>query len=148
MKSDSKVGDPRRDDELLCPSAPADPGESVLIGVAEVVSGALRIVSTSRPEPVTQDILDAAAPLEPTQLFRFAGKCRDACIHFQNDECRIATGSVQLLDEVVSELPHCSIRKHCRWFRQEGAAICRRCPQVLTQQVKPTERVRRIVEHD
>jgi hypothetical protein len=29
-------------------------------------------------------------------------------------------------------LPACNVRKSCRWFRQEGVAACRVCPEVIT----------------
>jgi hypothetical protein len=41
---------------------------------------------------------------------------------------------------VVSEsLPACRIRPDCQWFLQEGSAACRRCPQIVTYCVNPSE---------
>ncbi len=38
----------------------------------------------------------------------------------------------EILPAVVDALPPCTIRKDCRWYAQEGAAACRRCPEITT----------------
>lgn len=144
----SSRADPDREADRLCPSAPARVGGSVVIGVRLGVSGGARIVPTDKPIPVTQQIIDFAAPLEPGEVFRFAANCESAvCPHFVDRKCQIAVGAVARLDEVVTELPRCSIRSQCRWFRQEGPPICLRCPQIVTQEVDPTPEMIDIVNH-
>lgn len=135
--------------EKLCPSAPATLGNAVLIGVRIGIGDGLQIVPTDRPIPVTQEIIDLAAPLEPDELFRFATTCAAGrCPHFAADKCQIAVGSMNRLDEVVTDLPRCAIRKQCRWFQQEGPAMCRRCPQIVRNQADPSPDMVAIVGGD
>ena len=135
-----------RDGELLCPSSRGTLEGSRLIGVVTSQAGGPRVVPTERAVPVTPEILELAGPVAPTEVFRFASPCQTGrCPHFQNQACQLAVRSVDLLGPVVDELPKCSIRSECRWFRQEGAAICKRCPQVVTDQFNPTTTMVQIV---
>jgi hypothetical protein len=132
--------------ELLCPSAPASVEESVLIGVVTGVPGRPRIVPTARPMPVTRELLQMAEPVRPSEVFRFAAVCRgQQCVHFENEACQLAARSVRLLEAVSEDLPPCPIRSKCRWFRQEGPPICKRCPQVITDQFRPSDHMLEIV---
>lgn len=129
----------RKPSERLCPSAPATIGDAVLIGVRIAVGEGAQILPTQRPIPVTQDIIDLAAPQEADELFRFATTCASSrCPHFEGEKCQIAARSMGRLEEVVDDLPRCAIRKQCRWFHQEGAAMCRRCPQIVRNQSDPS----------
>lgn len=133
-------------DELLCPSAPPLPDEAVLIGVVTGKPGQPRVVPTASPLPVTPELLAMAEPVRPSEVFRFAARCRGAqCVHFENESCQLAVRSAQLLESVSEALPPCPIRPKCRWFRQEGAAICRRCPQIVTDQFRPYDHMVEIV---
>ncbi|WP_335935066.1 hypothetical protein [Streptomyces sp. PTD5-9] len=135
----------RSSEELLCPSAPAQP-ESVLIGVVSGSVDDTRIIPTERAMPVTPELIDMTGPVAPTEVFRFAATCRtNGCIHFKNAACQIAVRSAALLDEVVTELPKCPIRTQCRWFHQEGGDLCRRCPQIVTRQFAPSAEMLHIV---
>jgi len=74
-----------------------------------------------------------AAPLEPTEVFRLAAACQThLCPHFDGANCGLAARIVQILPAVVEQLPPCRIRPECRWFQQEGATACRRCPRIST----------------
>jgi hypothetical protein len=138
--------DLRAASELLCPSAPPSADESVLIGVVTGAPGQARVVPTARPMPVTHELLQMAEPVRPSEVFRFAAACRDEqCVHFKNNACQLAARSVHLLEAVSEELPPCPIRPKCRWFRQEGPAICKRCPQVITDQFRPADHMLEIV---
>lgn len=131
---------------LLCPSAPPHPTDSVLIGVVSGTADKPRVIPTEHATSVTQEIIQLAGPVSPSEVFRFASTCRTSdCIHFKNEACQIAARSVTLLDEVVVRLPKCPIRAQCRWFHQEGAAMCRRCPQIVTEQHAPSAEMLRIV---
>lgn len=133
----------------LCPSAPGRPGDSVLIGVVTGTPDAPRIVPTDAPMVVTPELLDLAGPVEPSEVFRFASTCRtSACTHFTGGACQLAVRSVKVLAEVTEALPPCTIRPACRWFRQEGPAICRRCPQIVTDQYSPSDEMVQVVYAD
>ena len=132
--------------ELLCPSAPGTLDDSALIGVVTSHPSGPRVVPTEGAFPVTPDILEMAEPVSPSEVFRFAAACRGAkCKHFRNEACQIALRSVNLLESVVVDLPKCPIRSRCRWFRQEGSAICKRCPQIVTDQYRPYDKMLQIV---
>lgn len=138
-----------RSSRQLCPSAPGRPGESLLIGVITGAPGAPRVAPTDAALPVTQDILDLAGPVPPGEVFRFASACRtSACTHFKSGACQLAVRSVETLAAVTDALPPCTIRPACRWFRQEGPAICRRCPQIVTEQYSPSPEMVRVVYGD
>jgi hypothetical protein len=98
-----------------------------------------RVAWIEKPVPVTGDLLALAAPVVPTQVLRFAAPCQEkACCHFDGTDCRLATRLVQLMPAVVESLPPCRIRPDCRWFRQEGSAACRVCPQIVTYCIEPS----------
>jgi hypothetical protein len=131
---------------LLCPSSTGTLEDTVLIGVVTEQAEGPRVVPTDHAMPVTADILRMAEPVNPSEVFRFASPCQGCkCPHFKNEACQLAVRSVDLLEAVVDVLPKCSIRPHCRWFRQEGPAICKRCPQVITDQYNPSETTLKIV---
>jgi hypothetical protein len=131
---------------ILCPSSRGAVEESLLIGVVTSHPDGPRVTPTERAIPVTHEILKMAEPAGPSEVFRFASPCQSGrCPHFQNEACQLAVRSVALLDAVSEELPKCAIRPHCRWFRQEGAAICKRCPQVVTDQYSPSDAMVQIV---
>jgi hypothetical protein len=130
----------------LCPSAPGCPGASVLIGVVTGEPGSPRVMPTEDPIEVTEDLLALAGPVSPSEVFRFASRCRGkACVHFSGDACQLAARGVAILPEVVTELPKCAIRPQCRWFRQEGLAMCKRCPQIVTEHYAPPPEMLRVV---
>jgi hypothetical protein len=83
--------------------------------------------------PESEEVLALAKPLKPTEVFRLAATCAEhRCPHFDGADCRLATRVVQILPAVVATLPPCIIRKECRWYSQEGAAACHRCPGITT----------------
>jgi hypothetical protein len=130
----------------LCPSAPGHPGESVLIGVVTGTPDEPRITATNAPLEVTVELLALAEPVSPSEVFRFASTCRSGvCTHFQNGRCQLADRAVTELPEVVERLPRCAIRSQCRWYAQQGASICQRCPQIVTEQVAPSASMLKVV---
>jgi len=129
---------------ILCPSVQPETEGAHAFGVVGAVSGARRVTWIERPVPVTPQLLSMSQPVAPTQVMRFAARCQEnACSHFDGRDCRLASRIVELLDPVVAALPPCTIRASCRWFRQEGAPACRRCPQVVTETLNPSELLER-----
>jgi hypothetical protein len=95
--------------------------------------------------PATPEILALAAPLKPTEVFRLAATCAEhKCPHFDGADCRLATRVAKMLPPVVDSLPPCTIRKECRWFAQEGAAACVRCPEITTISYDLSPQVREV----
>jgi hypothetical protein len=127
----------------LCPSAQPDIAGAIAIGVVDHGSAVPEVAYLDSPLPVSADLLDAAAPLKPTEIFRFAGQCQqDACSHWNGARCKLAQRIVQGLPAVVDALPQCHVRRDCRWYAQEGSAACYRCPQVVTQNEDPSDAMR------
>jgi hypothetical protein len=127
----------------LCPSAQPGMDNCRVLGVVQQDGPAPRLVYLSELLPATDDVLAMSSPLKPTEVYRLAATCAEhKCPHFDGADCRLATRIVQILPAVVEALPPCTIRKDCRWYSQEGAAACRRCPEVTTvsYDLSPTTR--------
>src|SRR5215470_12747533 len=117
----------------LCPSAQPGMDNCTVLGVVQQDGPSPRVVYLNQILPASQEVLDMAAPLKPTEVFRLAATCAEhRCPHFDGADCRLATRIVQILPAVVTTLPPCIIRQECRWYSQEGAAACRRCPEITT----------------
>ncbi len=129
---------------LTCPSVQPAMEGAYAFGVVRINSGARRVTWIEKPVAVTPELLAMTGSVAPTQVMRFAGPCQeDACSHFDGRDCRLATRIVEMLDPVVTALPPCAIRVSCRWFRQEGAQACRRCPQIVTETLNPSQLLQR-----
>lgn len=132
---------------LMCPSAQPDMKEARVIGVVGGTVETVKVAYVNEVLPVTDEILQAAAPAKPTEVFRFAAHCETkACRHFDGTNCNLATRIVQILPAVVDTLPACLIRPTCRWYQQEGRAACLRCPQVVTESYEPSEDFKRAAQ--
>jgi hypothetical protein len=123
-----------RERPILCPSAqPEMPGAEVFGVLTGSEESGRRVGYLSEAQPLTPDLVAAAAPAAPTEVMRIAAPCMGgACAHFDGANCTLATRVAQMLGPVVRALPRCAIRPTCRWFRQEGPDACFRCPQVVT----------------
>lgn len=114
---------------LMCPSAQPDMEDGLVLGVIE----GQRLAWLEKPQPVTSQLLALTREVDPRNIFRFAAPCEERrCVHFDGQDCRLATRIVRILPRAVEVLPPCSIRPDCRWYQQEGKAACLRCPEVIT----------------
>jgi len=92
---------------------------------------------------VTNELLQLAEPVRPTEVFRFAAPCLcNGCRHFTDSKCGLATKIVRMVEPVTDDLPECDIRSSCRWFGQEGREACLRCPRIATNDVNRSPEVR------
>jgi hypothetical protein len=117
----------------LCPSSSPDAGAVVFAvrGAAAANGASMRYLDEL--VPVSEQILQAAAPVDPRQVFRFAAPCvESACVHFDGAACQLGQQIVESLEPVVADLPRCHLRARCRWFAERGGAACVRCPLVVT----------------
>jgi hypothetical protein len=134
---------PEASADLLCPSAQPDWNGAVAIGVVSGTVEAPRVASLEKPLPISAALLRLAEPVQPTEVFRFAAPCvNEACRHHRQGACHLASKVVMMLASVVDHLPPCAARGRCRWFQQEGGEACRRCPQVVTDNVYPSAEMR------
>lgn len=126
----------------MCPSAPHDEHGA---HVFAVVGGTLEAPSVSyldKPVPMSQELIDMAAPVNPAEVFRISAPCAgERCGHFnaEGHSCRLATRTVKLASVVVTKPPRCAIRTECVWWAQEGVSACLRCPQVVTHDFAASE---------
>lgn len=128
---------------LQCPSAQPEMAGAVVLGVIDGTVEAPRLRYLVEPQRVTGELLALSAPVSPTEVFRFAAPCAtSACVHFAEGACRLASRVVEMLPAVTPDLPICRLRPACRWWRQEGRAACRRCPQVVTMTYNPSNELR------
>jgi hypothetical protein len=136
------------DKPILCPSAQPDSEDAQVFGILIYTpETGMRVGYLPEAQPITPDILAATQPASPARVLRTASPCMGSgCVHFDGADCRLAARLTSLLDPVVSGLPRCAIRPHCRWFRQEGRAACLRCPQMITEMHEPTELQRQVAE--
>jgi len=137
----------KRDEPLLCPSAQPKMKGCRVLGVVGGTIETPELAYLNQPVPVNEKVLRLAAPLKPTEVFRFAAHCEGkGCLHFDGANCRLATRIVQILPAVTEGLPACPIRPTCRWYQQEGKPACVRCPQIVTQTYEASEAYRRAAE--
>jgi hypothetical protein len=110
----------------------------VILGVIETTgSGETHVSYLERLARVTDGTVAAYASgtLRPTSSFRFAAPCQQSgCQNWSGTNCRVGERLVQILSIVSQQLPDCQLRPVCRWFDQEGAQACLRCPSVITDQ--------------
>lgn len=120
------------------------------IGIVGGDPRAPRVGYLAATQPVTPDLLALADGVSPDEVFRFAAPCvGGGCGHFADGGCRLARKLAAWLPEVADEPPPaCTIRPDCRWWRQEGVAACRRCPQVVTRNLMPSPAMVQVVDQD
>jgi hypothetical protein len=131
---------------LLCPSInPIGPDARVFGVLTGSAADGLQVGYLTETLPATAELLAAAAPAKPTEVFRAAAPCVErGCQHFDGANCQLAMRVTAMLDPAVNALPRCAIRPSCRWFRQEGREACLRCPLVTTEQRNPSEQQRAV----
>jgi hypothetical protein len=129
----------------FCPSSRAELGKAIVYGVVTEKMGEPRVAYLKQPQLVTEELLAKTSPVTPTEVFRIASPCAASkCEHFDGQDCRLAQRIVNQLPVVVEELPPCSIRRDCRWWKQEGKSACLRCPQVITDNYNASELMREV----
>jgi hypothetical protein len=124
-------------DEYTCPSAPCEPGATLLGLVGEdgrigYLTPALRIDE--------EFVARVERGRSPRKRFRFAGPCLEGeCRQWTGSRCGVVDTVFDAVEKLAPQpareegvLPRCAIRSSCRWFAQEGAAACAACPFVIT----------------
>jgi len=120
---------------------------SVIFGVVGGTVEEPRVGYLDEPRPASPELLALSGPVKATEVFRFAAPCAGtSCRHFDGADCRLAAKIVERVPVVVEILPACRIRPGCRWWLQEGAAACLRCPVVVTENYQPSEELRRAAD--
>jgi hypothetical protein len=116
-----------------------------VLGVVSGEDGAPRLAYLNERVPATPELLAEAAPAEPGEVFRLAARCEQSrCTHFDGGRCQLASRIVEGLSAVTDKLPPCIIRSTCRWYSQEGAEACYRCPQIVTLNANASATLREV----
>ena len=123
--------------KLLCPSAPANVG-ATLLGAIQI-DGTVAFIKDNIA--VTQEFLNmldsTANGQAPETRFRFSAPCLSSkCKQWAKGGCSLPERLAMMIphEQVDDEpLPSCSIRDRCRWFEQQGSSACRICPVVVTR---------------
>jgi hypothetical protein len=121
--------------------------EAVAIGIVGGTAETPHMRLLDCPVPVTPELLRLTEPVRPTEVFRFAAPCLgNGCGHFASSSCQLVAKVVKMLPAVQDELPKCNIRPQCRWFEQEGAAACLRCPQIVTDDANRSPQIQHVAD--
>lgn len=135
----------RSEGRPLCPSAPAGANGGAVFGVVVGTVDAPRVAYLPTRLAVEPVEAPPGQAIEAGEVLRFAAPCAGrCCAHFDGTDCRLASRLVKRLPPVVDDLPECALRPDCRWWSQEGAAACVRCPQVVTETWHPSEQLREV----
>ncbi len=119
--------------DILCPSACCKPGAD-LLGIV-LGSGMVSLL------PVPLKINDAFVEIakqgrRPEKRFRFAAPCLECgCQQWNEGRCGVidrCSAEIDSQKNLTLDIPKCSIRSQCRWFRQNGVTACRVCQEVVT----------------
>jgi hypothetical protein len=120
-------------DQLQCPSAQPGMQHASVFGVIGRQMRADQTQYLDAKIVATNSILSLTGDVDPLKVYRIAATCeKSRCLHFDGTDCQLARRIVELLPLAVDKTPNCSIRPECRWFAQEGAPACLRCPQVVS----------------
>src|SRR5512137_1457785 len=96
--------------ELQCPSAQPEMAGATAFGVIDHSNEIPLLGYLDQPTPASQELLDLARPLRPTQIFRFAAPCQgDRCGHWSGAACTLVDRITELLPVVSLTLPPCRI---------------------------------------
>lgn len=132
-------------ERLSCPSAQPDMEGARIIGVLSGTADEPRIAYLEPGVSVDESVAHSLGELAPTHVFRYAALCEQrGCAHYDGARCSLAARIVEQLPEVVEILPRCQIRRTCRWYAEEGAAACRRCPQIVTTVPRRNDPINRV----
>src|SRR5688572_18240761 len=125
---------------LDCPSSRCEEG-AALIGLV-TTTGSIAFVG--KPIRVTSEIRKAllqASAGRPEQKYRFTRTCiASRCENWsqESESCDIGSmvaesaHALELTVHAYKPLPECGIRSSCRWYSQEGPAVCIPCTALVS----------------
>jgi hypothetical protein len=121
-------------DEYACPSAQLDMQDAKVLGVMERTADGPRLSYLTGRADVSPDMVGGLAPEHVGRVLRISARCESSkCGQFANGRCGLGQRVAQMMADVVDTLPSCRIRPTCRWYAEQGGAVCLKCPQVVTQ---------------
>ena len=128
------VGDSEEGKTWSCPSTTAADPDARVFGVVVGTADVPEVAYLAEPVPLSTASSATPADVSATEIYRLAGRCVESqCQHYSGKHCRLGEHIVSSLEAVARALPPCSIRQDCRWFHEQRAQACLRCPQVVTE---------------
>lgn len=125
--------------KLACPSADPRMENARPFAVVAGTADAPRASYLAKGVDIPEAMRALPPGVSPTRVFRFTGTCSErACSQFANGACQLGKTANRVLEAVAETVPACAIRADCRWYAENGSAICLKCPQVVTS-VRPSE---------
>lgn len=122
-----------------CPSSHPKAEDARVFAVIGGTAHAPRASYLAKGVDLPEELLATPEGIAPTRVFRFTGTCKEgACQQFANGNCQLGKTIDRLLAPVSDNVPACTIRGECRWFAENGSAICLKCPQIVTT-LRPTD---------
>jgi hypothetical protein len=119
-------------DRILCPSARCNK-DAILLGVIQE-DGHVQFIE-KRTSIDNEFVKISKEGRAPERRFRFSDTCVEKkCAQWTGSQCGIIHEIIDAIGSDIhsNELPSCSIRSECRWFRQCGTSACHVCPYVIT----------------
>jgi hypothetical protein len=116
---------------LMCPSADPAMENPVIFGIVTGTPEQPQLMHLRETKQIPPELLALESPVKPTEIFRIAANCNEACQHFDGAKCRLSQRIIEGLPQVSETLPACAIRANCRWWSQEGKEACLRCLQIV-----------------
>ena len=118
---------------LTCPSASQDMEDVRILGVVDFSTEKRHVLYLKGREAVSPNTLDNVPKQLMGQVLRLSAKCENSrCAQFADGKCSLGHRVTEMLSDVVTALPSCSIRSSCRWFAEQGGPVCLKCPQIVT----------------
>jgi hypothetical protein len=118
----------------MCPSTPKA-NATVFLGM---ITPAGRVAYLTPQLPAEVALAGRPATDGPVESqYRLAGPCvTSSCGFWTGEHCGLGARLVSSYRETVPEpdgtLPHCAIRRTCRWYAEQGPAACGPCSHVVT----------------
>ena len=125
--------DIEQEDSTLCPSSRCQAG-SVLLGIVQK-NGHVSFLGKQKIIIDEQFVRIAKNGRPPEKRFRFANSCiKSGCKQWTGSKCGVIDPVISFYSKPAesSELPICSIREQCRWYKQCGRHACAVCPEIIT----------------
>lgn len=127
----SKIAMTTDEKTILCPSSKCEDG-ATLLGVVQKDG---HVSFLSKKMVVNQEFVEIArSGRSPEKRFRFSNKCmQGSCAQWSVNRCGIIDKLIETFGprDEPSELPNCSIRAQCRWYKQHGGRACVVCPETI-----------------
>lgn len=121
---------------ILCPSSMCGEG-AILLGVVQKDG---HVYFLNEKMIVNKEFVEIARNgRSPEKRFRFSNTCmQGSCTQWSVNRCGVIDELIKIFGprDEPAELPNCSIRAQCRWYKQHGGRACVVCPETITDSLE------------